>query len=315
MASVLDAHRTTLTVHEPFKSGLLRVSEWLKEFHVLDQEGQKVAIEEFWERLQKPFTETLRPPFFKKDFLASSVGRQTLAWQLAAKSSQLQGPFRNAMKFKDGSEPGVILAKDTIGQKAGEFVNALNAQALILVRNPYSCVNSVLRGVQNGKMKGVDGEGLWNNFRVQMIELGFAKEKIRDSSRAFLETIRWGIWNRVYYTLASQGEGHKVVRYEEMFVRARETADEILGWLGVESDVQLDKFLVESTTMSKSNLGHRLKSLSQLKSPFHSIVRTADQGVDRMELLDQKQLDEVKRALEVFPELAEWADYHQWATT
>lgn len=266
---VLDSHPAVCGSHEPFyqltkDKSLVDLLERLKDGKGTDADAQFLVSTAI-----KGCIETHKPPFFRKDFLKTPASIRTAAW-MSARACNLLKPAFEYMATGHLTNQHRLVIKNRPFPHLDRVLNAINADAILLLRNPCGVVSSWLRGIKMGVMSAdsADPGIVWSLYSDYLEPVGITPEKLAQMSPAGVLAVNWLVDTLIFREYQNSRMRTRTVVYCDMVRNPVEEWAKVFEWLGISFDPAVESFLTKS-----SNPKFDIRSLLGKKYTYFSVQR------------------------------------------
>lgn len=267
---VLDSHPAVQGCHEPFyqrgdDSQLAALYDRIKTGH-----GTPDDTEFLTRMLMNSCTETHKPPFFRKNFLNTPAWMRTATWMSAKACTPMSSVF-SYLASAELNEQHRIVIKNRPFPLLDRILQAISADALILLRHPCGVASSWLRGIRMGVMQGIsiEADKVWTRYAKYLEPLGFSQHDLNSMSPAGLLAVNW----LVDAALVTQYQNSpwmksRVIVYCDLVRNPVEEWSKVFDWLHLPFDASVQDFLSQS-----SKPGFDIRRLMGRKYTYFSVQR------------------------------------------
>lgn len=301
---VLDSHPAISGSHEPFYQ--LRNEVSLQSFFDRLKAGDSTpeSVLEFVQRLAEARVETHKQPFFRKDFLWSPAWLQSLAW-LSARTFPALKPIFHLLVTGQLDERHCLVIKNRPFPLLQPILTAIQADVLVLLRNPCAVVNSWLNGMRIGVMgpTSADPQASWNSYSELLEPLGFTETQLVGMSPCGVLAVNWLVDTIMFSRYEASGMKTKRLVYDDLVLNPIEEWTRVFEWLELPMRKSVESFL-----MNRSHFD--IRQLLGKRYAYYSVKRKDKSPVNawRAHLSD----DDVREILDVvtphFPVENYWPD-------
>ena len=267
---VLDSHPAICGSHEPFHQ-LANDSTLVGLLMRLKQGKGSAADAEFLiSAATTGHIETHKPPFFRKSFLKTPATIRTWAW-MSAKACRVLKPVFEYMATGNLTSEHRLVIKNRPFPHLDRVLDAIHADALLLLRHPCGVVSSWLRGIRMGVMAAdsADPNSVWELYSEYLQPVGITLEQLRTMTPAGVLAANWLVDMLIFREYENSKMRTLTVVYEDL---VRDPVGEwasVFEWLGLPFDPAVEAFLALSSRPKfdvRSLLGKRYTYFSVQRS-------------------------------------------------
>jgi len=245
---VLDSHPAVCGSHEPFyqlsrDKSLAALLERLK-----DGKGTEADAQFLVSTAIKGCVETHKPPFFRKNFLKAPASIRTAAWMSARACNMLKPAFEYMATGNLTSEHRLVI-KNRPFPHLDRVLEAINADAILLLRHPCGVVSSWLRGIQMGVMAAdsADTKNVWARYSDYLEPVGITPDTLSQMSPAGVLGVNWLVDTLIFREYQNSRMRTRTVVYCDLVRNPLEEWAKVFDWMGLPFDPAVEAFLLKSS--------------------------------------------------------------------
>lgn len=263
---VLDSHPAVCGSHEPFyqltrDKTLVDLLERLKDGQGTDADAQFLVSTAI-----KGCIETHKPPFFRKNFLKTPAAIRTAAWMSARACHALKPAFEYLATGHLTSEHRLVI-KNRPFPHLDRVLNAIKADALLLLRHPCGVVSSWMRGIKMGVMAAdsADPVRVWELYSEYLEPVGITPHELSQMSPAGVLAVNWLVDTLIFKEYQNSRMRTRTIVYCDLVQNPLEEWPRVFDWLGLPFDPAVEAFLTQSSKPKfdvRSLLGRKYRYFS-----------------------------------------------------
>ena len=287
---VLDSHPAVCGSHEPFyqltkNKSLVDLLERLKEGKGTDADAQFLVSSAI-----KGCIETHKPPFFRKDFLKTPAAIRTAAWMSARACNVLKPAFEYVATGNLTSAHRLVI-KNRPFPHLDRVLQAINADAILLLRHPCGVVSSWMRGIKLGVMAAdsADPANVWALYSEYLEPVGITPHELSQMSPAGVLAVNWLVDTLIFREYQNSRMRTRMVVYCDLVRNPVEEWTRVFDWLGLSFDPAVEAFLTQS-----SKPKFNIRSLLGKKYTYFSVQRSEQSPMEAWKKnMSEDQIHEV----------------------
>jgi hypothetical protein len=287
---VLDSHPAVCGSHEPFyqltkDKSLVDLLERLKDGKGTDADAQFLISTAI-----KGCVETHKPPFFNKDFLKTPASIRTAAWMSARACNVLKPAFEYMATGNLTSDHRLVI-KNRPFPHLDRVLDAINADAILLLRHPCGVVSSWMRGIKMGVMAAdsADPANVWALYSEYLEPVGITPHELSQMSPAGVLAVNWLVDTLIFREYQNSRMRTRTVVYCDLVRNPLVEWAKVFEWLGLSFDPAVESFLLKS---SKPKFD--IRSLLGKKYTYFSVRGNEQSPMDAwMKNMSEDQIHEV----------------------
>lgn len=245
---VLDSHPAVCGSHEPFYQ--LSRDKSLVDLLVRLKEGQGTEADAQFllSTAIKGCVETHKPPFFRKEFLKTPASIRTAAWMSARACNVLKPAFEYLATGNLTSQHRLVI-KNRPFPHLDRVLNAIKADAILLLRHPCGVVSSWMRGIRMGVMAAdsADPANVWSLYSDYLEPVGITPDKLAQMSPAGVLAVNWLIDTLIFKEYQNSQMRTRTVVYCDLVRNPVEEWAKVFEWMGLAFDPAVEAFLTKSS--------------------------------------------------------------------
>lgn len=248
---VLDSHPAVCGCHEPFYQ-LSSDLEFKALFEQLkDGQGTEEDARVFVQRTIDARIETHKPPFFPKQYLKSPAWIQTSAW-MTAKAFRPLEPVFGYLATGNLDERHRVVIKNRPFPGLSGILEAIKADAILLLRHPCGVVSSWKKGIQMGAMEASsqDPKATWARYSDILQPLGFTAKKLDSMTAVGVLAVNWLVDTVLFREYERSLMRTRTVVYCDLVRDPINEWTKVFDWLGLPMTESVETFLTASSKPS-----------------------------------------------------------------
>jgi len=254
-SNLINSHPNTIYRHEVFGRQYGSFGEQLfrrlKFAGGLSDEDYRVALGV----LRKAYVATDRPPFFRKRYRSRTPAAvQKLVWLVANASPAFAPLYTHLFTPPRGSQATLVIKETRSSINLDSIIKGVRAdKVVVLIRHPYAVIASHVVGHSRGTLQPTTAafRRSWLEHHAgcaYVMRLGLTEEAVTALDEAEFLAIWWRVQNENYLNMRSVGNDSKVVLYDEFLRDPVRNIEALLGFLSLDFDVQVRRFVLQSTS-------------------------------------------------------------------
>lgn len=294
---VLDSHPKVCGCHEPFYQLTKNAQYQVLLDRMKAGQGTNEDAAQLIQSAIQARVETHKPPFFSKDYLYAPKPVRTGAWFAARAVPQLSGVFNFLATGRPDSRHRLVI-KNRPFPALNNILNAISADAIILLRHPCGVVSSWLRGMKMGVMdqSSADATRVWEHYSDVLSPLGLTYHDLTKLSPAGMLAINYLIDTQLFEQYRQSGMRTQTIVYCDLLRDPQMEWGRVFEWMGLQFCPQVNAFLDRS-----SKPGFDLRRLLGRKYSYFSVQR-GDRAPEHSwkQEMSSAEIDEVLSVLQPY---------------
>lgn len=245
---VLDSHPAVCGCHEPFHQlasdeSMHALFEKLKAGTASSDDAKQLV-----DATIQACVETHKPPFFHKDFLRTPAFLRSAAWMMAKAASPTEPIFRY-LATGHLNESHRLVIKNRPFPGLDRVLQAIHAEALLLLRHPCGVVSSWLKGIQMGVMdaSSLDVNNVWELYCHLIEPIGFTRAQLSKLNHAGMLAVNWLVDTLLFRQYENSGMRTRTVVYCQLVRNPVEEWAKVFEWMGLSMAPSVENFLNDSS--------------------------------------------------------------------